>query len=256
MWEAHAQLAALREAKGHLEVHLRNKFSMWASPPTPEGCADGNIDAQSLTLKWSPGLGYFCHAKGKDINATGSMPSISSSRTTRSFLHPEWSKLGERIGLTRIAVRAEEKFVFQRILKKVILQISDLRTNASALDELDVLAGFAELAKEKNLRRPILRSNISHKIVGGRHITVEAGLGELGSQFVGNDCFVGTNDERVWLVTGPNMAGKSTFLRQNALISILAQTGSFVPADHAELGIVDKVFSRVCSPPPRLVKHH
>lgn len=87
---------------------------------------------------------------------------------------------------------------------------------------------------------------MTHKIIGGRHPTVESGLREEGRNFITNDCFVGS-PERLWLITGPNMAGKSTFLRQNALITILAQVGSYVPAEFAELGIVDQIFSRVGS---------
>ncbi|KAF8246000.1 hypothetical protein K440DRAFT_586559 [Wilcoxina mikolae CBS 423.85] len=226
--EAHARLQALREAKGHLEVHLRNK-----------------LNAQSLTLKWSPNLGHFCHVKGKDVSIHG-VTSVQSSKTTRSFLHPEWTKLGENMVSMRLRIRAEEKVVFQNILKEVFKNIGQLRRNARVLDELDVAAGFALLAREQGLTRPKVNRKVKHKIIGGRHITVEAGLREQGKTFTGNDCFIG-DKELLWLVTGPNMAGKSTFLRQNVLISILAQTGSFVPAEHAEIGIVDKIFSRIGS---------
>jgi DNA mismatch repair ATPase MutS len=122
-----------------------------------------------------------------------------------------------------------------------------LRRNAAVLDELDVACSNATAAKERNLIRPLLNNGTAHKIVGGRHPTVDVGLTEQGRQFTANDCFVGDNSESIYLITGPNMAGKSTYLRQNALITILAQTGSFVPADYAELGLVDQVFSRVGS---------
>lgn len=112
------------------------------------------------------------------------------------------------------------------------------------MDELDVACSFAILAEEQQMVRPILNTGTSHKIIGGRHPTVKLGLEEQGRQFVSNDCFLG-EEERIWLVTGPNMGGKSTFLRQNALITILAQVGSFVPADYAEIGIVDQIFSRI-----------
>ncbi len=93
--------------------------------------------------------------------------------------------------------------------------------------------------------RPIVEEGTGFEIRGGRHPTVEAALaGEgRGGGFVANDCVLG--DDRIWLVTGPNMAGKSTFLRQNALIAILAQMGSYVPARSARIGIVDRLFSRV-----------
>jgi len=114
------------------------------------------------------------------------------------------------------------------------------------LDELDVACSFALLAEEKRWARPILNTSTKHKIIGGRHLTVEGGLNEEGRSFVSNDCFVG-DEKKIWMITGPNMAGKSTFLRQNALITILAQVGSYVPAEYAELGIVDQIFSRVGS---------
>ncbi|KAA8570488.1 hypothetical protein EYC84_002760 [Monilinia fructicola] len=98
--------------------------------------------------------------------------------------------------------------------------------------------------------RSILRAHLlrwpTKGIIGGRHPTVETGLEEEGRSFISNDCLVG-DVHRLYLISGPNMAGKSTFLRQNALITVLAQVGSFVPAEHAELGIVDHIFSRVGS---------
>jgi DNA mismatch repair ATPase MutS len=130
--------------------------------------------------------------------------------------------------------------------KQIVKNIVKLRNNAAVLDELDVACGFATLAMQKNWIRPILNNGTEHQIRGGRHPTVESGLIEQGKQFTSNDCVVG-NTSRILLITGPNMGGKSTFLRQNALISILAQTGSFVPAEYAEIGLVDKIFSRVGS---------
>ncbi len=166
-----------------------------------------------------------------------------------------------------------------------VLNLVKLRENAAIMDELDIGCSSAKLAQEKQLVRPILnrgwvsicfpagsrsqdfperqRANsvrLAHKIVGGRHPMVEGGLEEQGRTFTTNDCFVG-DQGRIWFITGydewkkwyvkltestrPNMAGKSTFLRQNALISIMAQAGLFVPAEYAELGIVDQIFSRV-----------
>jgi DNA mismatch repair ATPase MutS len=146
----------------------------------------------------------------------------------------------------RSRIRAEEQRVFNSLRDSVISHLVKLRRNATVLDELDVSCAFATLAEEKGLVRPLLNYGTTHAVVGGRHPTVEAGLLAQGRGFTTNDCSVG-GDERILLITGPNMAGKSTFLRQNALIAILAQTGSFVPAAYAEIGIVDKIFSRVGS---------
>lgn len=148
--------------------------------------------------------------------------------------------------LVKYQIRAEEQRILHELREQVVLNLVKLRRNAAVLDELDIGCALASLAKDQCLTRPSLNMSRNHKIIGGRHPTVKLGLEEEGRVFVGNDCFVG-EEERVWLITGPNMGGKSTFLRQNALISILAQTGSFVPAEHAELGIVDQMFTRVGS---------
>jgi DNA mismatch repair protein MutS len=123
---------------------------------------------------------------------------------------------------------------------------------ADALAELDVAASLAELAEAARWVRPAVDDSLAFAVTGGRHPVVEAALAAAGeAAFVPNDCDLsadpgGTNDQRhIWLLTGPNMAGKSTFLRQNALIAILAQMGSFVPATSARIGVVDRLFSRV-----------
>jgi DNA mismatch repair ATPase MutS len=207
-----------------------------------------NLDMSSLTLKWTPNLAHIAHVKGRDaLKVTKSYPkSLSSSKSTRSFQVPEWTQLGARMDQTRFRIRSEEQRVLGELREGVVRNLVKLRRNAAVLDELDVACSFAILAVEKNFVRPILSAGTSHNIVGGRHPVVEAGLSEQGRQFVPNDCLLDDN-ERIWLITGPNMAGKSTYLRQNALISILAQTGSFVPAEYAEIGLVDKIFSRVGS---------
>src|SRR5690606_13819285 len=116
--------------------------------------------------------------------------------------------------------------------------------SAAALARLDVAAGQAERAAEGNWCRPELVEEPVLDIAGGRHPVVEAALARAGERFVANDCALGPQD-RLWLVGGPNMGGKSTFLRQNALAVLLAQAGGFVPAERATIGLVDRLFSRV-----------
>src|ERR1700691_2981916 len=114
---------------------------------------------------------------------------------------------------------------------------------------IDVTCALAALAVERNYARPQVDASVAFAIEGGRHPVVEQMLGAGGGPFVANDCDLsppaGEKAGRIWLVTGPNMAGKSTFLRQNALIAVLAQMGSFVPARAAHIGAVDRLFSRV-----------
>ena len=210
-----------------------------------------NLNAQSLTLRWTPGTGYICHVKGaKDVSASlrtsVAARDVKTTKSTRSFHHAEWSSLGSRIDQAKQRIRAEEQRVFQQLREQVVLNLVRLRRNAAVLDELDIGCSFAILAEEQKFVRPVLNLGLNHRIIGGRHPTVTLGLEEQGRAFVSNDCLIGEK-ERIWLITGPNMAGKSTFLRQNALISILAQVGSFVPAEHVEIGLVDQIFTRVGS---------
>ena len=268
----HAKLAGLLEDRTTLAETLRAR-----------------LDAPSLTLRWTPGLGHICHVKGKDarLSAVASaMPptkTLSASRTTRSFHQPEWSDLGERLDKARFQIRQEEQRVFVSLREAVVLNLVKLRRNSAVLDELDITTSFAHLAVEQNLTRPTVVDGPQHTlppswptpatlptdktlsnrdnrdgntttpetiIIAGRHPTVEGGLVNQGRTFTPNDLIIGgqgPSHGRVWLITGPNMAGKSTFLRQNALITILAQAGCFVPAAHATVGLVDAIYSRVGS---------
>ncbi|KKK22000.1 DNA mismatch repair protein [Aspergillus ochraceoroseus] len=212
-------------------------------------CLRESVGSSTLTLKWTPGLGHICHVKGakvsqKSLEELGVTRNVSSTKTTRSFYLPAWTELGGRMDQVKLQIRQEEQAIFENLRREVILNLVKIRRNASVMDELDVACSFATLAHEQQLVRPILTQGTSHKIVGGRHPTVKLGLEEQGRHFTSNDCFLG-EAERIWLITGPNMAGKSTFLRQNALITILAQVGSFVPTEYAEIGIVDQIFSRI-----------
>jgi DNA mismatch repair ATPase MutS len=225
----HQDLESLKKEKADLTEELREK-----------------LKAPSLSLKWTPGLGHICHVKGANKVSLESMNArlVSSTKSTRSFYLSAWSRLGSKVDQVKTYIRNEEQRIFGMLRMEVIRQLVKLRRNAAVLDEIDVAVSFATLAAEQSWNRPRLNPGTTHKIIGGRHPTVKLGLEEQGRSFVSNDLSLG-GKERIWLVTGPNMAGKSTFLRQNALISILAQVGSYVPADYAEIGIVDKIFSRI-----------
>lgn len=119
-----------------------------------------------------------------------------------------------------------------------------IAATADALARIDVATGLAERAAEGGWARPDLVDHSCFEVQGGRHPVVEAAVARSGGRFVANDCSL-SESSRLWLVTGPNMGGKSTFLRQNALIAVLAQAGSYVPATRARLGLVDRLFSRV-----------
>ncbi|MEM9289010.1 MAG: DNA mismatch repair protein MutS, partial [Pseudomonadota bacterium] len=139
---------------------------------------------------------------------------------------------------------AREMALFEELRTKILLQTQALMDCSQALATLDVLAALADLAVAQRYVRPKVDDSMTFEVKGGRHPVVEAALGEEHKVFVANDCSL-AESHRLWLLTGPNMAGKSTFLRQNALIVLMAQTGSFVPAEAAHIGIVDQLFSRV-----------
>lgn len=228
----HGELEQLLNDKINLTLRLRD-----------------SVGSTALNLKWTPGLGHICHVKNakisqKSLEDLGVTRNVSSTKSTRSFYLPAWTELGNKMERVKAQIRQEEQAIFERLRREVILNLVKIRRNAAVMDELDVACSFATLAQEQQMVRPILNEGTSHHIVGGRHPTVKLGLEEQGRSFVSNDCFLGAT-ERIWLITGPNMAGKSTFLRQNALITILAQVGSYVPAAYAELGIVDQIFSRI-----------
>jgi len=117
---------------------------------------------------------------------------------------------------------------------------------ARALAEVDLAAAFADIARGEDWTMPLMDDSRAFEIEAGRHPVVERALRRAGAPFIANDCALSTGETpAIWLLTGPNMAGKSTFLRQNALIVLLAQAGSFVPAARARIGIVSQLFSRV-----------
>ena len=136
-----------------------------------------------------------------------------------------------------------EKGIYQFLTREILKLSDEISGAASGLAELDIATSLAKIAQSNEWVRPIVDDSKAFEIAGGRHPVVEAALQSDGTRFVANDCAL--NDGKVWLLTGPNMAGKSTFLRQNALIAILAQSGSYVSADHAHIGAVSQLFSRV-----------
>ncbi|KQP07829.1 DNA mismatch repair protein MutS [Methylobacterium sp. Leaf99] len=139
-----------------------------------------------------------------------------------------------------------ESAVFDALSGEALAQAAAIASVAEALAALDVAASHADLAVERDWRRPVVDDGYGFAVTGGRHPVVEAALRLSGAPFIANACDLsGEGRGRIRLVTGPNMGGKSTFLRQNALIAVLAQIGAFVPAASAHLGLVDRLFSRV-----------
>lgn len=162
------------------------------------------------------------------------------------FTTVELSELERKINEAGDKALAVELQLFTDLVSETLQRLTELRHTAEAVAALDVTTALAELAVEQNYTRPTVDNSLSFDIKGGRHPVVEQALKAAHSTtpFIANDCDLAP-DNRLWLLTGPNMAGKSTFLRQNALIAMLAQIGSFVPATSAHIGTIDRLFSRV-----------
>ena len=137
-----------------------------------------------------------------------------------------------------------ENELFQKLIIEVLEEIFSIQNNALIFNEIDVLSSFSFLAISKRLNRPKIKDSSSLNIKNGRHIVIEDLLPAT-QKFIPNDLYMDIEANQIHLITGPNMAGKSTFLRQTGIIVLLAQIGSFVPAEIAEIGIVDKLFTRV-----------
>jgi len=203
----------------------------------------------TLKIRHNNMIGYHIevtatHADKLDLAALGFTRRQSMSNATR-YSTAELADLETRIGRAADQALALELAIFDELVAKVTAVSAAIAAAGRALAALDVASALAELAASSNYVRPVLAADPSFAIEGGRHPVVEAALSRQGGAgFVPNDCDLGT-ERRLWLLTGPNMAGKSTFLRQNALIAVLAQSGSFVPAKAAAIGIVDRLFSRV-----------
>lgn len=204
----------------------------------------------SLKIRHNQVIGYYIEVSPTHGDALLGKKELFIHRQTLAsavrFTTVELSELERRISEAADKALAVELRIFADLVAQVVAQMQDLRATARALARLDVTTALAERAVLNNETRPQIDASLSFTIQGGRHPVVESALknGESGCFFIGNDCDLGPT-QRLWLLTGPNMAGKSTFLRQNALIVILAQTGCFVPAEKAHIGVIDRLFSRV-----------
>jgi DNA mismatch repair protein MutS len=208
-----------------------------------------------LKIKHNNVLGYFVEVTAQHGERLMSAPfnGVFIHRQTLAgqvrFTTTELGELEAKIASAAERALGLELEIFERLAARVIAESANIKDCAEALSRLDVASALAHLATERGYARPHVDDSHVFVIEGGRHPVVEQALSRDGTPFVANDCDLSppqnTGAGRIWLITGPNMAGKSTFLRQNALIAILAQMGSFVPAKHAHIGVVDRLFSRV-----------
>lgn len=199
---------------------------------------------EPLTLRFLLGQGHVVHVPSAKGIAHASLTLAYKTKTTRTYYHAEWSQIGAK--LQKLAARLTEREAqsLELLRQDVLRDAAAIRRNARLVDQLDVLQSFAQAAEELGLVRPTVDDSRTLDIRGGRHLAVEAGLLARARLFTKNDLALG-GAACMHLITGPNMGGKSTFLRQNAIIVVLAQAGCFVPADAAHVGVVDRLFSRV-----------
>ncbi|MDW8369809.1 MAG: DNA mismatch repair protein MutS, partial [Geminicoccaceae bacterium] len=199
----------------------------------------------SLKIRHNQVLGWFVEVPQSRV---GELPERFALRQSMAgagrFATSELAELAQNIAAAAERALALELSIFEELRRAVLEAAEPLGRWASTLAEIVVAAELATLARERRWTRPTVDEEPRIRIVAGRHPVVEAALAARHEPFVANDLELGPED-RLWLVTGPNMAGKSTFLRQCALLVLLAQTGSFVPAESAAIGVVDRIFSRV-----------
>src|SRR5215212_3623046 len=210
---------------------------------------------KTLKIRHNNVLGYFVEVTAQHgdrlmsppLNATFIHRQTLAGQTR--FTTAELGEIEAKIANAGERALGLELEIFERLCALAISASDDLRAAAHAFATLDVAAALAKLAVDQNYVRPEVDLSLSFAIDGGRHPVVEQALGRQGHPFIANTCDLSPgpsqNSGQIWLITGPNMAGKSTFLRQNALIAPMAQIGSFVPASRARIGIVDRLFSRV-----------
>ncbi|MBU6528948.1 DNA mismatch repair protein MutS [Methylocystis sp. MJC1] len=205
-----------------------------------------------LKVKHNNFLGFFLEAPAAQGEKLLRPPfdSIFTHRQTMAdamrFSTLELVELQSKIASAADRALARELAIFDALAGEILASSKELQALAQSFARLDVASALAEVAEKRGWTRPHVDHSLDFVIIGGRHPVVEASLQAQGKAFAANDCELsGDKAGRIAIVTGPNMAGKSTFLRQNALIALLAQAGSYVPAQEARLGVVDRLFSRV-----------
>ena len=241
-----AKLDELRNLRDHgrrMMAELEGKYK-----------TDTGID--SLKISYNNILGYYIEVPAKRADKLMVLPGQQNS-ADNPFIHrqtmasavrfttPDLAQMERDMASATDKALGIEKEIFDQLCDSINTLSSEIGVVARGLAALDVASSLAQLAVDHDYVRPVITGDTTFDIRGGRHPVVEAALRNAGGDaFVPNDCDLSTG-KSLWLLTGPNMAGKSTFLRQNALIALMAQMGSFVPAKSATIGLIDRLFSRV-----------
>jgi len=203
-----------------------------------------NTGIKTLKVGYNKVFGYFIEiSKGSASLAPEHYIRKQTLSNAERFITPELKEIEEKVlGAEEKMVRLEAE-LFKEVKQTLLAHIHRIQKTANAVASLDVLISFAECSYRYGYKKPKMSSASKIHIKNGRHPVIERIFNE--SPFVANDTFLDDKKRRFYIITGPNMAGKSTYLRQVALITLMAQIGCFVPADEAEIGIVDRIFTRV-----------
>ena len=226
-----ARRAEVAEAKGAIE-NLQSRYVQ-------------ETGIKSLKIRANSIVGHHVEVPAASAKNLGTDFTLRQGlASTTRFTTPELDRLAATLEVASEQMTLAEQAIFTELCSAVLASREALTRIAHAAAAVDLVCGLAQAAAEGMWSEPELADDTSLTIEGGRHPVAEALLEAEGRTFVANDCRMGETD-RLWLLTGPNMAGKSTFLRQVAIIVLMAQVGSFVPVTRARLGIVDKMFSRI-----------
>lgn len=242
----HAELDELRELRDHSRTIIAGLQASYAK----------QTNIKALKIKHNNVLGYFIEisAGNSAVMMSDDMKATYFHRQTLAnvmrFTTSELADLETKIANAAGRAMEIELEIFEQMREKLVSAGSMIIAKANAMSALDVACSHACLANQHDYCRPVMSDGIEMEVKNGRHPVIEQVLkGDGLDPFVANDCNIGADENHesgaIWLLTGPNMGGKSTYLRQNALIVLLAQMGSFVPAETAKIGIVDRLFSRV-----------
>ena len=230
------EIKEIKDDSHKLIVELQNKYAE-------------STGISNLKIKYNNVIGYFIEVQSKfaaEMLENKEFIHRQSVLNASRFTTVELADLENKIRGAADKALAMEIEIFNNLVQDVTIASDDISRTAKALAELDVGAALSDLAVEKNYCRPVLDNSLVFDVADGRHPVVEEAIErDHAGAFVGNDCTLSDDDSLIWLLTGPNMAGKSTFLRQNAIIAVMAQMGSFVPCKSAHIGVIDKIFSRV-----------
>jgi DNA mismatch repair protein MutS len=199
----------------------------------------------SLRISYNNVFGYFLEVRNTHKDRVPAdwirkQTLVSAER----YITPELKQYEEKILGAEEKILALETEIYGALLTSIQASVAVIQRNASVVARLDVLAGFARLALDNRYCRPEVNDSLEIEISGGRHPVIETRMAP-GEEYVPNDLYLNNDSQQIIILTGPNMSGKSAFLRQTALIVMMAQIGSFVPANRAKIGIVDKIFTRV-----------